>query len=99
MRLIDADELRKCAIPCEIHNGALTELCIPLYQLDNAPTADDWQKYSDERPKGAWIFKHGSSDVWCSVCDISIESNLCEGIKFRFCPICGADMRGEKSNE
>ena len=38
MRLIDADELRKCAIPCEIHNGTLTELCIPLYQLDNAPT-------------------------------------------------------------
>ena len=40
MRLIDADELRKCAIPCEIHNGALTDLCVPLYQIDNAPTVD-----------------------------------------------------------
>lgn len=38
MRLIDADELKKCAIPCEIHNGALTDLCVPLYQIDNAPT-------------------------------------------------------------
>ena len=38
MRLIDADALRKCAIPCEIHNGALTDLCVPLCQIDNAPT-------------------------------------------------------------
>lgn len=40
MRLIDADELKKCAIPCQIHNGALTELCVPLYQIDNAKTVD-----------------------------------------------------------
>ena len=40
MRLIDADELKKCAIPCEIHNGALTDLCVPLYQIDNTPTVE-----------------------------------------------------------
>jgi hypothetical protein len=40
MRLIDADELRKCTIPCQIHNGALTDLCVPLYQIDNAPTVE-----------------------------------------------------------
>lgn len=40
MRLIDADELRKCAIPCEIHNGASTDLCVPLYQIDKAPTVN-----------------------------------------------------------
>jgi hypothetical protein len=39
-RLIDADELKKCAIPCEIHNGASTDLCVPLYQIDNAPTVE-----------------------------------------------------------
>lgn len=50
MRLIDADELKKYAIPCEIHNGALTDLCIPLYQIDNVPTitgiinANDFKK-------------------------------------------------------
>lgn len=41
MRLIDADKLKKCAIPCEIHNGALTDLCVPLYQINNAPTVHD----------------------------------------------------------
>lgn len=40
MRAVDADELKKCAIPCEIHNGALTDLCVPLYQIDNAPTVE-----------------------------------------------------------
>ena len=40
MRLIDADELKKCAIPCQIHNGALTDLCVPLYQIDNTPTVN-----------------------------------------------------------
>lgn len=40
MRLIDADELRKCAIPCEIHKGASTDLCVPLYQIDNAPSVE-----------------------------------------------------------
>ena len=40
MRLIDADKLKKCAIPCQIHNGALTDLCVPLYQIDNAPTVE-----------------------------------------------------------
>jgi hypothetical protein len=44
MRLIDADELRKCAIPCEIHNGALTDMCVPLYQIDNAPTVEEIEK-------------------------------------------------------
>ena len=38
VRLIDANALEKTAIPCEIHNGALTELCIPLYQIRIAPT-------------------------------------------------------------
>lgn len=36
--LISRSELKKCAIPCQIHNGALTDLCVPLYQIDNAPT-------------------------------------------------------------
>lgn len=36
--LISRSELRKCAIPCLIHNGALTDMCVPLYQIDNAPS-------------------------------------------------------------
>lgn len=42
--LISRTELKKCAIPCEIHNGALTELCVPLYQIDNAPTVEGFTK-------------------------------------------------------
>ena len=38
--LISRDALKKCAIPCQIHNGALTDLCVPLYQIDNAPTVE-----------------------------------------------------------
>lgn len=38
--LISREALKKCAIPCEIHNGALTDLCVPLYQIDNAPTVN-----------------------------------------------------------
>ncbi len=38
--LISRSELKKCAIPCQIHNGALTDLCVPLYQIDNAPTVE-----------------------------------------------------------
>lgn len=66
-RLIDADELKKCAIPCEIHNGALTDLCVPLYQIDNAPTvepdmdfakecyANGYEDGKNERPQGDLI--------------------------------------------
>jgi len=50
MRLIDADELKKYAIPCEIHNGALTDLCVPLYQVDNAPTVEQLVGNSDRLP-------------------------------------------------
>lgn len=66
MRLIDADELKKCAIPCEIHNGTLTDLCVPLYQIDNAPTVEDRtrevlslqetiRKLTKERPHGEYV--------------------------------------------
>ena len=68
VRLIDADELKKCAIPCELHNGSLTELCVPLYQIDSAPTVNiiqykDWylvnkagakELLDRERSQGEW---------------------------------------------
>ena len=38
--LISREALKKCAIPCQIHNGALTDLCVPLYQIDNAPVVE-----------------------------------------------------------
>ena len=117
MRLIDADELRKCAIPCEIHNGALTDLCVPLYQIDNAPTVEMPKALGtvDEngnikieliRPQGEWIEKvetkqlgHGwltAHEIVCSFCGGSGENDENIPQCWKFCPNCGADMRGEE---
>lgn len=60
MRLIDADELKKCAIPCEIHNGALTDLCVPLYQIDNAPTVSPEKALMDKLKGGVSYLHHDS---------------------------------------
>lgn len=48
-----------------------------------------------ERFHGKWIFKHNSSDIWCSVCDENFDEIP---QKFNYCPNCGADMR-EDSDE
>lgn len=48
-------------------------------------------KTATARPKGKWIFKHNSSDIWCSVCDENFDEIP---QAFDFCPNCGADMRG-----
>ena len=42
---ISREALKKCAIPCEIHNGAMTDLCVPLYQIDNAPAVEPEKVY------------------------------------------------------
>lgn len=88
MRLIDADELKKCAIPCEIHNGALTDLCVPLYQIDNAPTVELFCAYlSDgevrqpcvespcehERPQGKWLNDRVAFHFTCDYCGCNIR--------------------------
>lgn len=105
MRLIDADELKKCAIPCEIHNGALTDMCVPLYQVDNAPTVKPYCYFCGqkehgqtvERPKGEWIIvkdeKYGDN-VKCPFCGKELA-----GTDLNFCCKCGAKLTGsEKMN-
>lgn len=91
MRLIDADELRKCAIPCVIHNGALTDMCVPLYQIDNAQTIE-------ERSKGQWILVHPlqENDEGAYMCSVCHSGDWAISSEYEFCPYCGADMRGCK---
>jgi hypothetical protein len=107
MRLIDADELKKCAIPCEIHNGALTDLCVPLYQIENALTVeipnysgqvvpDMFQGWRcEERPQGEWKFKKFDEKTGIPN---SYWCLFCGMVKAQvydnFCGNCGADMRG-----
>lgn len=88
MRLIDADLLRKqfrkreLEKNCRYMNGAM--ICNVRKIIDEAPTV--------ERPHGEWIFKHNSSDIWCSNCDENFDEIP---QKFLFCPNCGAKMRRE----
>ena len=53
MRLIDADELKKKLTPIKLFGGAYCK-AITEKDIDNAPTADDWQKFSDELWKNAY---------------------------------------------
>ena len=44
---------------------------------------------------GEWVDWLGKGNEWeCSVCKCSIESH--GSIAYRYCPMCGADMRGEE---
>lgn len=107
MRTIDADALKKCAIPCQIHNGALTDLCVPLYLIDNAPTVEytfeeafqksvcEQKLYCPSRPQGEWARKvdeAGFISHICSECGAEIEVEDCSDDKF--CFNCGAKMKG-----
>ena len=87
IRLVDANALKKCAIPCQIHNGALTDLCIPLYQIDNAPTVEPKQ--------GEWYYSCDKG--WeCNQCHETVKDmpTCMRKALYNFCPNCGADMRG-----
>ena len=53
---------------------------------------------SAEPKTGEWIDWLGKGNEWeCSVCKCSIESH--GSIAYKYCPNCGADMRGEKHEE
>lgn len=110
--LISRTELKKCAIPCQIHNGALTDLCVPLYQIDNAPTVDLWEMRQEatenalkkaevlyKRPQGEWIEIPVKRDLLYNT-GIKYTCSICgKGNcygKPPFCMYCGADMRGKE---
>ena len=80
-------------------------ICEVIMTIDNAPTVVA-ENATTERPHGEWIEKiyteklgHGyltHHDIVCSVCGDSGEDD--EGIpqNYKFCPNCGADMRGKE---
>lgn len=55
-----------------------------------------------ERPRGKWVERN--SYVVCSVCEMPSHTvyvmnlNKYIPVKTKFCPNCGADMRGEKDD-
>lgn len=68
--------------------------------LDGCPFEDTKEAFKlaiqalEKRPQGMWIFKHNSSDIWCSVCNENFDEIP---QKFNYCPNCGADMRGNNN--
>lgn len=113
MRLIDADELKENAyrdswgipvIAVEDIDNAPTVEPKEVYM-----SAKDYNIYLEgykqgkkdfERPQGEWIEHHDNSLTYhtCSICNNEpLECNDYEYLS-KFCPNCGANMRG-KENE
>jgi len=100
MRLIDADALltdRRMRMYYHLPNG---DIAVPVIDIEHAPTIE-------ERKTGRWIprYDRPKQEVFiCSECGgfayspwtgsrKTPKKNWC---KYRFCPNCGADMRGEQ---
>lgn len=107
---ISREALKKYAIPCQIHNGASTDLCVPLYQIDNAspvPLPDFKAGYKQaildgktnfSRPQGEWLIV---GRVMKNGKPLAVRCSECNkspkyAVESDFCPNCGADMRGEE---
>ena len=99
MRLGDLDELKKVLDEQMNFDENCRDSVFDI--IDNAPTVEGEilteEAYSDlclrasrERPQGEWI--EGTQGYYCSKCE-TIDKFYFE---HNFCPICGADMRGEK---
>ena len=97
MRLIDAEWLKELYQPYESYNGK--ELAVPigtiLANIDDAPTIDavsvvhgEWKPFD---------LTWGRSLYACSVCG-EVEYLPCDAFNgkplFKFCPNCGAKMKG-----
>ena len=105
MRLIDADEVRKKAVPHTRgdfggYNSEIRKWAVLVGDIDDAPTVD-----AEEIVHGEWLdgsAVHNGKEVYqsidCSVCEevFKIESHDREYWKKRFerCFCCGAVMDG-----
>lgn len=63
-------------------------------ELNNIPPAD-----VRENVKGKWIKRDQRYVGWisfeCSACGETLELDKATSDDFKYCPFCGADMRGE----
>ena len=82
-RAINADELFRAMEDAEWYNNADRDEIAEKLVMD-APTIEP------ERKKGKWITCDILQEVKCSEC------RMCFRHKAKFCPNCGADMRGEQ---
>ena len=92
-RYIDADKLREDFIrwfdTFDWEDGETEKHTIAtvIRTIDAMPTAN-----VVEVKHGEWI-KFDEGDCYCSNCGFALEDWV-QGIFYKFCPNCGADMRG-----
>lgn len=103
MRLIDADRLlteRMMSKHYHLPNG---DVAVPIIEIEHAPTIE---LQADKRIVGKWTVDNYGFTV-CSACKSHALQDMCgcvvnrqlQQIKSHFCPNCGADMRGGKTDE
>ena len=92
MRLIDADRLirRWCGMKCGCERdecGREIEPCIVVMAIEEAPTIN--------RPQGEWISDASSPIAYrCTVCNTLQHWSVIQNGRYKFCPMCGARMKG-----
>ena len=100
MKLINAEQQVTVTIYDEEHEEHLVktmtvEEMLDTYANEGCPTI-----YSNpERKNGKWIKEHWHSDHvrQCSACHVTQTVTTYRGVvNFKFCPYCGADMRGDE---
>lgn len=87
-------------------------LALRSIQLDWVDCAEEWMNEEYKTPTanvresvhGVWAWHDDEYICNCSRCDYEIDAEGCidpEGYvsTYKFCPNCGADMRGENGNE
>lgn len=76
-----------------------------MQAIDNAPTVKTYCYFCgqtehgkiEERPQGEWI--DSGLEYKCSKCGVRYDIDITEITDFKFCPNCGADMRGDDNEQ
>lgn len=100
MRAIDADTLIKALVRKQPFNDcARVVIAECMEEVRHAPTIEP------ERKKGKWNFI-GDNMFECTYCGVAYTTQQLNGLRNynvdpyapKFCPNCGADMRGDRND-
>ena len=84
----------KCGYWDKNLQSAKNDPCIVDAMIDwSIRTVKSQPTVQPARPKGKWINIGDYNQANCSICDIRGHAS------YNYCPICGADMRGDANDE
>ena len=78
---------------------AIEALCrVDEYNARSVDVIKKLPSVQPERKKGKWIFEEckGNTYFRCSECGEIVTSAIMGFPRYEYCPMCGADMRGEE---